>query len=79
VKGISLSIPRGSIVGLVGESGCGKSMTARSINNILPPLAKVTDGSILWHDMSGEVTDLVSLKEKEIRKRCGTDIAMIYQ
>ena len=79
VKGVSLSIPRGSIVGLVGESGCGKSMTAKSVNSILPPLAKVTGGSILWHDISGDTTDLVSLKEKEIRKRCGTDIAMIFQ
>jgi oligopeptide/dipeptide ABC transporter ATP-binding protein len=54
-------------------------MTAKSINGILPPLVKVTDGSILWHEGSGEVTDLVSLKEKELRKRCGTDVAMIFQ
>ena len=79
VKGIDLKIPRGGIVGLVGESGCGKSMTAKSINGILPPLARVTGGSILWHEENGDVTDLTSLKEKELRKRCGTDIAMIFQ
>ncbi len=79
VKGIDLRIPRGGIIGLVGESGCGKSMTAKSINGILPPFAKVTGGNILFHEESGEVTDLLSLKEKELRKRCGTDVAMIFQ
>lgn len=79
VKGISLAIPRGSIVGLVGESGCGKSMTAKSINGILPPSAGITGGEILWHEDQKKVTDLATLKEKELRKLCGTDIAMIFQ
>lgn len=79
VKGIDLTIPEGSIVGLVGESGCGKSMTAKSINGILPPSAKVDSGSILFHEASGKVTDLVKLREKELRKYCGTDISMIFQ
>lgn len=79
VKGIDLEIPRGGITGLVGESGCGKSMTARAVNGILPPFACVTGGSINWHEDSGEVTDLLSLKEKELRKRCGTEMAMIFQ
>jgi oligopeptide/dipeptide ABC transporter ATP-binding protein len=79
VKGVDLKIPRGSIVGLVGESGCGKSMTAKSINGILPPSVKITGGSILWHEETGETTDLAALKEKELRKRCGTDMAMIFQ
>ena len=79
VKGIDLHIPRGSIVGLVGESGYGKSMTAKSINNILPPFARVTGGSIIWRtEASGEV-DLALLKEKEMRKKCGTEIAMVFQ
>ncbi len=79
VKGVDLKIPRGSITGLVGESGCGKSMTAKSITDILPPFAKVTGGSILWHEEDGGVTDLTSLKEREFRKRCGTEIAMVFQ
>ena len=79
VKGVDLKIPRGGIVGLVGESGCGKSMTAKSINGILPPSVKITGGSILWHEETGEETDLTALKEKELRKRCGTDMAMIFQ
>ncbi len=79
VKGISLEIPRRGIVGLVGESGCGKSMTAKSINHILPSFAKVTGGNMLWHEDSGEVCDFTLLNEKEIRGRCGTDVAMIFQ
>ncbi len=79
VRDIDITIPRRGIVGLVGESGCGKSMTAKSINAILPPFAKVTGGQIIWHEDSGEECDLVSLKEKDIRKRCGTDVAMVFQ
>ncbi len=79
VKGIDITIPRHGIVGIVGESGCGKSMTAKSINHILPSFAKITSGSIIWHEPSGQVCDLAALKEKEIRKRCGTDVAMIFQ
>ncbi len=79
VNGIKMSVPRRKIVGLVGESGCGKSMTAKSINHILPSFARVTDGNIIWHEDNGNVTDLAPLSEKEIRKRCGTDIAMIFQ
>ncbi len=79
VKDIDLAIPKRGIVGLVGESGCGKSMTAKSINHILPPFAKVTGGQIIWHEEGGETIDLASLNEKEIRKRCGTDVAMIFQ
>ncbi len=79
VKGVDITIPRRGIVGLVGESGCGKSMTAKSINHILPSFAKISTGSMMWHDPSGQVVDLAALSEKDIRKRCGTDVAMVFQ
>ncbi len=79
VRGINITVPRNKIIGIVGESGCGKSITAKSINHILPPAAKITAGSMIWHEASGQQTDLVTLKEKEIRKRCGKDLAMIFQ
>lgn len=79
VKNINLTIPKRGIVGLVGESGSGKSLTAKSINHILPHFVNVTGGQILWHEDSGEVCDLVPMSEKSIRKRCGTDVAMIFQ
>ncbi len=78
VKGVDIVIPRGQIVGLVGESGCGKSMTAKAVMGILPGTARVS-GSILWHDLEGSVTELTDLKEKELRKMCGTGIGMIFQ
>ncbi len=78
VKGINLDIPKGKIVGLVGESGCGKSMTAKSIIGILPQTARI-NGSILWHESDGAVTDLVKLPEKELRQMCGTKIGMVFQ
>ncbi len=78
VKGININIPRGQIVGLVGESGCGKSMSAKSIIGILPHTAHLS-GSILWNDNDGTRTELTSLKEKELRKMCGPKIGMVFQ
>lgn len=79
VKGIDMDVPRGSIVGLVGESGCGKSMSAKSINGILPHAAHIVKGSVLWKEKQGETVDLVRLSEKKLRKYCGSRIAMIFQ
>lgn len=79
VKGVTLEVPRGKIIGLVGESGCGKSMTAKSINGLLPSSVKISSGNIIWHDdMAGQI-DLASLSEKKLRKLCGSRIGMIFQ
>ncbi len=78
VKGIDIDIPKGQIVGLVGESGCGKSMTARSIMGILPPGAS-THGNIMWHEDDGSVTDLTGLCERDLRKMCGPKMGMVFQ
>ena len=79
VKGVSLEIPKGRVVGLVGESGCGKSMTAKSVNGILPPDVEVRAGQILWYGEEGEEKDLAALPETEIRKLCGREIGMVFQ
>ncbi|WP_289139497.1 ABC transporter ATP-binding protein [uncultured Brevibacillus sp.] len=75
VNGIDLKIYEGETVGIVGESGCGKSVTSLSIMGLLPkPLASIKEGHIYLGDK-----DLTKLKDKQMRKIRGNDIAMIFQ
>ncbi|MBI2602934.1 MAG: ABC transporter ATP-binding protein [Deltaproteobacteria bacterium] len=74
VDGVNLTVRRGETVGLVGESGCGKSVTSLSILRLLEPPGKIEAGSVLW-----EGRDLLSLSEKEMRQVRGNEIAMIFQ
>ena len=74
VDGLDLDIPKGKIIGLVGESGCGKSMTAKSIMGLLKYPGRVAGGSIRFEDQ-----DLTRLSDKDLRKICGNDISMIFQ
>ena len=74
VDGLDLDIPKGKIIGLVGESGCGKSMTAKSIMGLLKYPGRVAGGSIRFEDQ-----DLTRLSDKELRKICGNDTTMIFQ
>ena len=74
LNNISLSIPQKSMVALVGESGCGKSMTAMSILRLLPKNALINSGQIIF-----ENKNLLELKEKEMRNIRGNKIALIPQ
>jgi oligopeptide/dipeptide ABC transporter ATP-binding protein len=74
VGNVSFSLEPGETLGLVGESGCGKSMTGLSIMRLLPNGGHVISGSI---ELDGQ--DLVSLSDSEIRKVRGNDIGMIFQ
>src|SRR5437764_14737832 len=75
VRDVSLSVYPGQTVAVVGESGCGKSVTALSILRLIPdPPGKVLSGKIML-----EGRDLLSLSEKEMRQVRGRDIAMIFQ
>src|SRR5690606_23708796 len=75
VDDVSFQVPAGSTVALVGESGCGKSMTALSLLRLLPsPPARVAGGSVLF-----EGADLMALSEREMRQVRGARIAMIFQ
>jgi peptide/nickel transport system ATP-binding protein len=74
VDGVDLDIEEKQIFGLVGETGCGKSITAHSVLRLLPYGGTIVDGKILF---GGK--DLVKLSGEEMRRLRGTDIAMIFQ
>src|ERR1043166_9310535 len=75
VDGVSYSLERGETVGVVGESGCGKSVTALSVLRLIPdPPGKIVDGEILF-----EGRDLLKLSWDEIRDIRGNDISMVFQ
>jgi len=80
VDGVSFNIHRNRVLGVVGESGCGKSVTAQSILRIVPKPG-VVQGEMLWHGRRGEVIDLGALapEGEQMRSIRGNDIAMIFQ
>ena len=71
---VNLSIKEGEIVGIVGESGCGKSMLASAIMNLLNSPAKIAAGTIFY-----EGQDMTTLSSKEFQKIRGNEISMIFQ
>lgn len=74
VNDVSIQVPRRSIVGIVGESGCGKSMTARSIMRLLKYPGQVVGGNIKLMDK-----DLLTLSESEMANVRGEELSMIFQ
>jgi len=89
VDGASFNIKRGKTLGVVGESGCGKSVTAQSILRIVPQPGKIIEGEILFHRRGGnngedaidEVIDLTRFhwQDRRLRSIRGAEIAMIFQ
>jgi oligopeptide/dipeptide ABC transporter ATP-binding protein len=81
VDGVDLSVAAGETVCVVGESGCGKSILARSILNIVPPPGRITEGKIGFRQADGQFTDIAQLSPsgEEIRAIRGKEIAMIFQ
>ena len=74
VNGISFDIAPGETLGIVGESGCGKSVTSLALMGILPRAGKITSGTAMFGDR-----DLFTLSDRELRRVRGRDIAMIFQ
>ncbi len=81
VDGASFDIQEGQTLGVVGESGCGKSVTARSILRIVEPPGRIVAGEILWHGADGEVRDLVKLDAdgRIMRSIRGREIGLVFQ
>jgi peptide/nickel transport system ATP-binding protein len=74
VDGVSFDVAPGQVVGLVGESGCGKSVTSMAIMRLLPDRGVRVTGSVL---MDG--TDLLTLSDSQMRERRGRDLSMVFQ
>jgi peptide/nickel transport system ATP-binding protein len=74
VDGVSFYLDGGELLGLVGESGCGKSITALSVMRLIAPPGKIISGEILF-----DGRNLLSLSDREMRQIRGDDIAMIFQ
>jgi oligopeptide/dipeptide ABC transporter ATP-binding protein len=74
VDGVSLDIARGQTVALVGESGCGKSLTALSVLRLVPPPGRIVGGEVLF-----EGHDLLKLNQRQMRRIRGNRIAMVFQ
>lgn len=81
VDGVSFTVAEGQTVALLGESGCGKTVTALSLMRLVPsPPGRTTGGSVvLFHPSSGERIDLLAVSEKRMRSIRGGRMAMIFQ
>jgi len=74
VDGVSFTVGAGCTLGILGESGCGKSITALSILRLVPPPGRIVSGQILYRDQ-----DLLQLRERAMRRIRGKEIAMVFQ
>ncbi len=74
VDGVSFDVAPGQVVGLVGESGCGKSVTSMAIMRLLPSRGVRVSGSVVM-----EGVDLLTLSDQQMRERRGRDLSMVFQ
>ncbi len=75
IEGLSLTVQQGEVLGIVGESGCGKSVTALSVMRLIPPRSgRIVEGSVFF-----EGKDLATLSEAQMRQIRGNQIAMVFQ
>lgn len=78
LEGVSLEIRKGETLGLVGETGCGKTMTGLSIFNLIPSPGRIEGGKVLFKTTDGNL-DLLGTKESTLSKIRGKDISMVFQ
>ncbi|NUJ86770.1 ABC transporter ATP-binding protein [Plantibacter sp. MCCC 1A11337] len=79
VKHATLSLAPGEILGLAGESGCGKTTLAYAINRLHKPPARIASGSITFHDRDGSDVDLLALEDEDLRSFRWTKLSMVFQ
>lgn len=80
VNGISFTLHKGEILGIVGESGTGKSVTSLSVMRLIKsPPGKITNGQMIYHSKKHGAVDLASIPDDRLRLYRGNEIAMIFQ
>ncbi|NLB27862.1 MAG: ABC transporter ATP-binding protein, partial [Clostridiaceae bacterium] len=80
VNGVSFDVPQGKIVGVVGESGCGKSVTSLSLMQLVQaPTGQTVAGSIRYKASDGKVFEITKMPRDQMLKIRGKEIAMIFQ
>ena len=81
VNGVNIRVHKGEAVGIVGESGCGKTVTSYSMLNILPSNGEIVSGEVKYREDNGNVIDITKLnpRSREMRRLRGGEIAMIFQ
>jgi len=79
LEDVSFEVYPGQTLGLVGESGCGKTTTLMSIMRLLPSSGRITSGELLFTERDGRVSDLLALSETEMRRYRWREMAIIFQ
>ncbi|WP_337062596.1 ABC transporter ATP-binding protein [Kineococcus sp. G2] len=79
VKGATLDLHRGEILGLAGESGCGKTTLAYAVNRLHQPPARIASGSVTFHDRDGSDVDVLALADEELRRFRWAKLSMVFQ
>ncbi len=79
IEDVSFDIYRGETLALVGETGCGKSVTSRAITRLIESPGRIVNGQVLYHREDGSTVDLLKIGEEGIREIRGNEIAYIFQ
>ncbi len=79
IDGVTFTICRGETYCFVGETGCGKSVTAKAITKLIKPPGRIVRGKILYYPRPGEPVNILELGEDEIRRIRGSEISYVFQ